>query len=362
VPDLRHLRRPPGHRGLSQIRIAVDLLGGDHAPDAVVAGAVLAAQRDPRVVPALVGPPEVIAAAFRRIGAADDAVPVVPATQVVEMDEDPARAVRAKRDATVRVAARLVRDGAADAFVSVGSTGAAMAAAVFTLGRLPGVTRPALAVAVPAPGGTTVLLDVGATTEAGPDLLVQFALAGAAYGSVLLGLSEPRVALLSNGSEPGKGDPVRQRAHALLAGLDVAVGGPLRFIGNVEGGDLTAGGTADVIVTDGFTGNVVLKAVEGAVTAVRRRLAEAGELPAAFAALTKDWGVEGQGGGVLLGVDGVVVVGHGSSSPAGVAAAIATAARAVDDGLLCRLRTALADLVSRRRVAAGLPPGVTVAP
>lgn len=337
-------------------RVAVDLLGGDDAPRAVVEGALLALAERPGLSVTLVGPPEVAEPLLGPAGPALRArVHLAPASQAVGMDENPARAVRAKRDATVRVAARLVRDGAADATVSTGSTGAAMAAALFTLGRLPGVTRPALALPVPAPAGPVVLLDVGANVECTPDLLAQFALAGAAYARVRLGLPAPRVGLLSVGTEPGRGDPLRRDAAALLAELPVA------FVGNVEAYAVPLGGPADVVVTDGFTGNVLLKGLEGAVGAVVGTLAAdlAGAAdPAVATALARAAGAfapDTHGGAVLLGVDGVAVVGHGSSSPRALASCVVAAASAHEQGLVPRLRAAMADLVARRRAKAGLP-------
>ena len=303
----------------------------------------------------LVGPPEVAAAALVRAGAAPDGLPVAPATQVVGMGEDPARGVRSKRDATVRVAAALVRDGTADAMVSVGSTGAAMAAALFTLGRLPGVTRPALAIAVPAVAGPVVLLDVGATTDAGPDLIVQHALAGAGYARVLGMADEPRVGLLSVGTEPGKGDALRKDAGAALAALDVRAGGPVRYVGLVESSAVPLGGAADVVVTDGFTGNVLLKGLEAMLIAITRLLEREGHPTAGVSAAAARWSPDVQGGAALLGVDGVVVIGHGSSGPSAVAAAIAAAATAARARLVPRLRAELEALVARRRAAAGLP-------
>jgi len=393
VPDLRLLPRPPGHRGLTTstgtapapdplstsgttrpappVRVALDLLGGDGLPEQVAAvvveGALRALAADPGLAITLVGPPAVAATALAAAGAAPGAVAIAAATQVVGMDEDPARAVRAKRDATVRVAARLVRDGEADACCSLGSTGAAMAAALFTLGRLPGVTRPALALTLPSSGGPVVFLDAGAGTEAGVDLLVQFALAGVALARVRLGLADPRVGLLSVGEEPGKGDLLRKQAYDALAALSHEVGGPLRFVGNVEGSDVPLGDRVDVVVTDGFTGNVLIKGMEGAVQAVARRLAEAltatperreagRTVLSVFAGLASEMGAEGLGGGVLLGVKGVVVVGHGSSSPLAVASALAAAAQAAREGLVPGVAAAFADLVARRRQAAGLPP------
>ncbi len=311
-----------------RVRVALDLLGGDDAPATVVDGALLATDERPDLRVLLVGPEEVAAEHLTARGATGR-VDVVNATQHVGMAEDPARAVRAKRDATVRVAARLVRDGAADATVSVGSSGAALAAALFTLGRLPGVTRPAVAVVVPAPYGPVVLLDAGANPDAGPDLLAQFALTGCAYATSL-GIAEPRVGLLNIGAEPGKGDDLRRAAYELIQAL------PVTFAGNVEGHDVALGGRADVVVTDGFTGNVLLKGIEGA-----HRVG---------AALDPD----DHGAAMLLGVDGVAVIGHGAASPRAVATCLAMAADAVTSGLLPRLTDTLSDLVARRREAAGL--------
>jgi glycerol-3-phosphate acyltransferase PlsX len=281
-------------------------------------------------------------------------ITVVGATQRIAMGEDPVRAVRSRRDASVRVASRLVRDGQADATVSVGSTGAAMAAALFTLGRLPGVTRPPLAVVIPASRGPVILLDAGATVEAGPDLLLQFALAGAAYAQVHLGIAEPSVGLLSVGSEAGKGDPVRKEAARLLE--ELFAGLPVRFVGNVESAAVAIGGVVDVVVTDGFTGNVLLKGMEGAVAAVLRAAVDELDPPAleALGRISRRLGPDGQSGAVLLGVNGVVVVGHGASSPAAVTSCVGAAAQAVREGLLPRLTAAMGGLVERRRT--GLAP------
>jgi glycerol-3-phosphate acyltransferase PlsX len=313
------------------VRVALDLMGGDAAPDATVDGALLVADERPEIQVVLVGPEEVAADALSARGVPADRFEVIHAPESVGMAEDPARAVRAKRDATVRVAARLVRDGHADATVSVGSSGAALAAALFTLGRLPGVTRPAVAVVVPTPNGRVVLLDAGANPDAGPDLLAQFALTGAAYAASL-GIARPRVGLLSIGAEPGKGDEPRRAAYDLLAAL------PVDFAGNVEGHDVVLGGPADVVVTDGFTGNVLLKGIEAALS--RAGAADPDE----------------HGGALLLGVNGVAVLGHGAASPRAVASAVELAADAVASGLLPRLTETLAALVARRRAAAGLSP------
>jgi glycerol-3-phosphate acyltransferase PlsX len=333
-------------------RVALDLLGGDSAPESVVDGALLVAERCPDVELLLVGPVDVAERLLADRGAAGR-FRLVPASQVVEMNEDPARAIRAKRDATVRVASRLVRDGEADAVVSVGSTGAALAAAVFTLGRLRGVSRPPLAAVVPAQAGPLIFLDVGATTDATPEMLAQFALAGAAFAGVRLGLAAPRVGLLSIGEEAGKGDELRRTAYDALAAL------PVNFVGNVEGRDIPCGGKADVVVTDGFTGNVLAKGLEAAATMLTELLRESltspergdvtQELLPALTEATAHMSAEGLGGAVLLGVDGVVVVGHGASTPAGVASCVGTAVQAVREGLVPSIAGALSDLLDRTR-------------
>jgi phosphate acyltransferase len=337
------------------------MLGGDAAPVAVAGGVAraLAADSDLRV--AAVGPVDVAERSLAAAGAAADRLEIVAASQRIEMGEDPARAIRAKRDATVRVAVRLVRDGAADACVSVGPTGAAMAAALFTLGRLAGVTRPALAVVIPARNGPVVLLDAGAGVHAGPDLLAQFALAGAALAQTRLHVAHPRVGLLSVGTEPGKGDEVRKEAFGVLtAALD---GQPAEFVGNVEGADVALGERADVIVTDGFTGNVLIKGMEGMLTLAISLVRDAGApdrtlddlLATALGPLHPDT----LGGGVLLGVDGVVVIGHGAAGADAVASCIRVASAAVREGLLPRLAGSLDEFVRRRRAAAGYTAPVT---
>jgi glycerol-3-phosphate acyltransferase PlsX len=359
LPDLRHVQRPTRHQRLThsarvtadRVRVAVDLLGGDHAPDVVVDGALRAAD-DPSIAPVLVGPPELANQLLDARGAAGR-LDVVAASQVVAMDEHPARAVRAKRDSTVRVAARLVHDGSADAMFSAGSTGAAMAAALFTLGRLTGVTRPPLAVVMAASEHPVVLLDVGATVEAGADLLAQFALIGTAYARVHLGLSEPRVGLLSVGTEQTKGDDVRKDAFdAIDAVLD---GLPARFVGNVEGSDVALGGPADVVVTDGLTGNVLIKGMEGMLACIAAGIGDNDVVLRAFAQATAPFDPDTAGGAILLGVNGVAVIGHGASSACAVASCISAAARAVTDGVVPQVATALADLVARRRAEVGRP-------
>jgi phosphate acyltransferase len=342
-------------------RVALDLMGGDGSPEAVVDGALLVLGESTDVHVVLVGPVEAAAPLLdgRRTGWRDEPrLALAPASQVVGMDEDPVRAVRAKRDVTVRVCAELVRDGAADAMVSLGSTGATLAAASFTLHRLPGVTRAPLAAVLPAAGGPLVFLDAGATVERSSSLLVSFALVGAAYAQVRLGVEHPRVGLLTVGEEAGKGDRVRKAAHELLTELFEDL--PGEFVGNVEGRDVPAGGRADVVVTDGFTGNVLAKGLEAAgltvTAAVRTRLAARGDVPDEVlddvVAATAHMSPEVLGGAVLLGVRGVVVVGHGASSARGVASCVRVAADAARDGLLPRTAAALEALGAR-----GAPAG-----
>lgn len=330
----------------TSVRVALDLLGGDGAPDVVVDGAVLAA-RDPGINVVLVGPPDVAVPLL----ATRDAVGLVdlePASESVGMDEDPVRAVRAKRDATVRVCARMVRDGRADAAVSTGSTGAFVVAAVLTLGRLPGVTRPAIAVTVPATHGPVVLLDAGANVECSADLLAQFALSGAAYAATRFDLDRPRVGLLCNGTEPGKGDALRREAAELFAEL------PMTFVGYVESEAVTAGGIADVVVTDGFTGNVLLKGIEGmhalAHGVLGRHLAD----PTAALEALAPLGADRLGGALLLGVPGTIVVGHGAARPDAIAACVRLAADVVREQVVSRVRDAMADLASLRSTDSGL--------
>jgi phosphate acyltransferase len=339
----------------ASVRVAVDLLGGDNPPEAVADAAVRALSADPSLAVVLVGPSDVAeaAAARRSPDVAADRVATIPASEVVAMTDDPVRAVRAKRHASVRVAARLLRDGAADAMVTVGSTGAAVASAVFALGRLRGMSRPALAVVVPALEHPVVLLDVGAGAEASAGVLGQFAVAGATFARVRLGVAAPRVGLLSIGAEAGKGDALRRAAASAVAAAISDL--PAVFVGNVEGGDVALGGPADVVVTDGFTGNVLLKGIEGTyrlVTgSIERAVAGGAERTGfadALAAGHRPLRPERFGGGVLLGVDGVVVVGHGSSGGSAVTACVRLAAEAARGGVPAGVADAIEALVQRR--------------
>jgi len=320
--------------------VAVDAMGGDHAPREVVAGA-LDAHRRLGIPVLLVGQP----------GTFDpEDLEVIPATEVVGMAEEPGQAVRRKKDSSLVRAAEAVRDGRASAMLSAGNTGAAMAAALLRMGRLPGVARPAVATTLPVPGaGHTVLLDSGANAECTPAWLVQFAQMGAAFSTVRFGITTPRVGLLSIGEEPGKGSPLVKETHRLLEETE-----GLCFVGNVEGRDLLTD-DVDVVVTDGFTGNVALKSLEGALRFFTRVLLESldrtEELRAAarvvlpaLAPLAEELDPESQGGAMLLGVDGVCVISHGASS----AKAVANAARIAHELAAADMVGALAAAVRPR--------------
>ncbi|MFG1672760.1 phosphate acyltransferase PlsX [Micromonospora sp. NPDC049282] len=287
-------------------RIAVDLLGGDDAPAVVVDGALRAVRTDPELRLLLVGPTEV---ADGLIGALDPAqrarIAVRPVRAAVGMADHP---TAGRGESTVRTAVQAVQDGLADAVVSAGATGATVTAAALGLGRWPGVRRPALVATLPAVDGPVVLLDVGGTLEPGPATLARHAVLGAAYAAVAHAVAAPRVGLLSVGHEAGKGDRLRRVADPALAAVPLPCGA--RYVGLVEGYDISLGARADVVVTDGFTGNVLLKAIEGAY-------AMAGGPPASGGAPRA---------AALLGVAGTVVVCHGAAGPDDVASGIALAA------------------------------------
>ena len=281
---------------------------------------------------------------------------VVAAPDEISNDHDPVRAVRTRTDASVVMAAKDVAEGRSQALVSAGPTGATMTAALFAMKRLRGVRRPALALqlAVPGrPGPPTVLLDVGANTEVRSQDLVQFGVLGAAFARAVLGVSSPRVALLSVGEEPKKGTPIVVDAHAELASLE-----GIDFVGNVEGRDLL-GSVADVIVTDGFTGNVVLKTLEGTAKAVSAAVGDAARsnplaalggllLRPALGGLRREMDPDTTGGAILLGLRGVAVVAHGNAGPEGLANAIRLAAHAVDENAVERTGELLASAGATR--------------
>lgn len=332
------------------ISIAVDALGGDHAPAAVVDGAVAAARHlDVRVM--LAGPSatlESLLEPHRRWG--NPQLTVVEAPDVVGMADAPAATLRRKPRASIRVACDLVASGAASALVSAGNTGATVMAAYSAFGLLPGVDRPALATTIPTRGRPAVLLDAGANAECRPQHLLQFAVMGTVYARVALGVERPRVGLLSIGEEETKGNELTREAHRLLRAA------PIDFIGNVEGREIYSG-VADVIVCDGFTGNVVLKTSEGLVDAVERLLgdelqgtfsSQVGYLLSrrAFRRFRRRVDYSEYGGAPLLGVAGLAVVCHGRSSSKAIRNAIAMAFRFASSDFIHRVEQEIAGVAA----------------
>jgi phosphate acyltransferase len=317
--------------------IAVDAMGGDNAPAEIVRGA-LRALNEHGIAVTLVGRREAVEAELRSAGAVNpDGITIVDARDIIEMNEHPANAVRAKRDSSLVSSCALVAGGEARAVVSAGNSGAMLAAALFTIKRIPGVARPAIGAAFPSEAGQTFILDVGANTECKPEWLAQFAVMGDIYARTMLGIPSPRVALLSNGEESEKGSELVQAAHPLIAAL------PIQFVGNVEGKDIFRGG-CDVVVTDGFTGNVVLKVAEGigeflfASIAREARKSLGGKVGGALLKpklrpLRDRIDYRKTGGALLLGVAGEVVIAHGRSDAEATMNAIRVAARAADQGV-----------------------------
>ena len=317
------------------VRVAVDALGGDHPPDEVVAGAAAAASET--LMPVLFGPAGLDAHGLELVACPD----------VISRSETPAAAVRATPDSTRVRSGRAVGAGDAAAVVSAGNTGAVLAASLLHVRRLPGVHRPGIAIVIPSRRGPTVLIDAGANADARAEHLVQFAHMGVVFAEEILEIADPEVRLLSIGEEPEKGNQLTLEAHELLRAAD-----HLRFGGNTEGRTLLDG-EADVIVTDGFTGNVALKTLEGTVKslldALRSELASStrGKLggalirPAARGLRTR-LDPETYGGGYLLGLNGLVVIAHGSSSRVAIANAIRHAARGVDHRVVERLQERMA--------------------
>jgi len=311
------------------IRVAVDAMGGDRGPDEIVAGALDAASDT--VTPILVGPK----------GLDTHGLELLEATDVIAMDEKPTEAVRAKPNSSLVVACRAAGEGKAQAVVSAGNTGAMLAACLLELRRIPGVRRPAIAVTIPARRGPSVLLDSGANAEARPEDLLQFAHMGVVFAEEILGVRDPQVRLLSIGEEPEKGNQLTLEAHELLSASD------LSFAGNTEGRDLLVG-AADVVVTDGFTGNITLKLLEGTITSLLEAFREEitatarGKLggllirPAARR-LRERLDPDTYGGAYLLGLRGLAVIAHGNSSRRAIANAIRLAARGVEHDVVGRL-------------------------
>ncbi|HEY7140111.1 MAG TPA: phosphate acyltransferase PlsX [Methylomirabilota bacterium] len=327
------------------MKIAVDAMGGDGGVPVSVEGA-LAAAREYDLEVVLVGDRSIVERELARHRVGSLPISVRHASQVVEAGEQPSHALRRKRDSSMRIAASLVRDGEASAFISAGNTGAAMAIAMFTMGVLPGVDRPAIAVVLPSKRGRTILLDVGANIDPKPWHLAQYAVMGHVYARDILGIREPRVGLLSVGEEEGKGNEL---AREVFKRLDES---PINFVGNVEGRDLYNGNT-DVVVTDGFTGNVCLKVSESLADMLIHFLREemsrsvATKLAAllvrpAFRRLWKRVDYTETGGAPLLGINGACIIGPGASPARALKNGIRTAAEWVKADVNGHIRAALA--------------------
>jgi glycerol-3-phosphate acyltransferase PlsX len=324
------------------MRVAIDAMGGDYAPREIVAGAVRAA-RELEVDVTLVGPTALLQGELRSLDASGLPIRIEEAPEVIGMAEAPAMALRRKRRASVVVAVDLVRRGDADAMVSAGNTGAAMAAALLILGRIEGIDRPAIAAVLPTLRGRAIMLDVGANVDCPPKHLLQFALMGSVYASRVLGIAKPRVGLLSNGAEDTKGTEAVIRAAELLRRTN------LHFTGNVEGRDFFDG-TADVVVCDGFVGNIALKFGEGLAVGIFTLLREelSRGLPVRLGvalarprlrALARRMDYTEYGGAPLLGVNGVCIISHGSSKAKAIRNAVALAEESVRARMVDAIRT-----------------------
>jgi glycerol-3-phosphate acyltransferase PlsX len=326
--------------------IAVDAMGGDLGPEEIVRGVVRAATgRDDSLNFILVGDESVLKAELARPKSAPSTISIRHASQIIEMTDKPREAYRKKPDASVVVAARMVKDGDADAFISIGNTGAAMAAAVFLMRPLPGIDRPAIATPLPSLRDTVVLLDAGANVDCTPRQLLDFALMGQVYSRHVLGKANPKVALLSNGAEESKGNELTKVAHKLLKSHVQS------FFGNIEGMDIFRG-RADVVVCDGFSGNIVLKVGEGVaemvLSMVRQELTRHKWMKIFLLPLRK--GVRELrnridyrefGGAPLLGVNGICIIGHGRSDARAIVNAIKVAETALKNHLVAEIQKAI---------------------
>lgn len=324
------------------MRIAVDAMGGDYAPAEIIKGTLKAAALYPQLELILVGKKELLQPYLPSVEI-PASISFQEASEIITMDEHPAKAVRNKKDASIVVATRLVKEGLADAVVSAGSTGAQMAAALLGLGRIKGIERPAIATVMPTLEGGKLVLDVGANPDARPEHLLQYAIMGSVYAEKILGIIHPRVGLLNIGSEEGKGNELTQAAFQLLKSA------PVNFIGNIEGRDVPYG-RADVIVCDGFVGNVLLKTAEGLASALFELIKE--KITATnlrkFGALIVKPGLKEiaqtmdyaeYGGAPLLGVRGISIICHGSSKEKAIYNAIRVAQECVTTRITERLET-----------------------
>ncbi len=336
-------------------RIALDAMGGDHAPDEIVKGAILAAAEYSTHI-LLVGKQEILTEKVKEFGGASPRIEIVDAREVVEMEDGALTPIRKKRNSSIRVCANLVKEGRADAMVSAGHTGAAMTSAYMVLGMIEGVDRPALAAIMPNVDGHTVLLDVGANVDSKPAYLREFAVMGHFYAQMVFGISEPRVGLLSIGEEEGKGNELTKETFRVLKETG------LNFIGNAEGRDVF-NGNCDVVVCDGFIGNVVLKASESLGEMVKKglrreltknplRIAGAFLIKGALNSLMQRMDYSEYGGAPLLGVNGLCIVCHGRSNAKAIKNAIGVACNFTANQIGTKIREKIGDLHAREHLSA----------
>jgi glycerol-3-phosphate acyltransferase PlsX len=328
--------------GANMMNIALDAMGGDHAPQAIVAGAVEAA-KSYDVTISLVGRPEVIEAELKKHDTTGLRLPIVPASQVIEMDDKPAQAVRAKADSSMVVACKMVKRGEAQAFVTAGNTGGAMTAGILHVGRIRGIARPALIGPFPTIKGVTLILDMGANADVRPEHMQQFAIMGSLYSQTIIGVANPSVRILSNGEEAGKGNQLVIASSQLLQTTP-----GLNFQGNIESKEVPKG-VSDVVVTDGFTGNIFVKTAETTASLMTAVITE--EIRKSPIAMLGAFMAKGSlrrvrermddshyGGAVLLGLSGLVIVAHGRSNPTAIRHAIRVAKQAVEQDIIGKIQ------------------------
>ena len=334
------------------MNIALDVMGGDNAPHEIVSGAILAA-RQYDVTVSLVGRPDVIERELARHPTHRLDLPIVPAYEVIEMSDKPVKAVRTKKNSSMVVACQLVKEGKADAFVTAGNTGGALAAGILHFGRMQSILRPALIVPFPTLKGFCLILDVGANTDVKPEQLQQFGVMGSVYSRRIMGVRNPSVRILSNGEEEGKGNQLVLEATELLEETP-----GIRFMGNIEARDVTSG-IADVVVTDGFTGNVFMKGAEGIVKLLQGVLLDeitAGPISSiggllvrsALRRMARRLDDSEFGGAVLLGLSNLMVVGHGRSNANAIRHTIRNAKQLIDSRLVEEIQSGVSEVIDNQ--------------
>ncbi len=339
------------------MNIALDAMGGDHAPEAIVAGGVEAA-RVYGITVSLVGKPEAIEAELKKHDTKGLNLPIVPASQVIEMEDKPAAAVRAKIDSSMVVGCKLIKRNEAQAFVSAGNTGGALAAGILHVGRIKGILRPALIGPFPTLQGACLILDIGANADVRPEHIQQFAIMGSIYARDVIGLAKPSVRILSNGEEAGKGNQLVIESFKLLEETP-----SINFQGNIESKEIPTG-LADVVVTDGFTGNIFVKTAETTATLMSRVITEEikknpiamlGALMArkSLRRVRERMDDSHYGGAVLLGLSGVVVVAHGRSNAFAIRHAVRVAKQSVEQEILAKIQKGISEVeIDRSKTAA----------